>query len=254
VVEAVAYYKRAVDLDTEDAQTWGDYARAALDAGRTDEAKGAYELAASKASGDDAHIIRASALIGQGEIALVQGRLSEALRFFQSAQEIMDRAAKTDPNNAGCKRCLSVSYAKVGDIQSARGDLAGALQSFEHTIEMQSQLAKTDPDNAGSQRDLAVSYERVGEVLKAQGNMPGALKSFQDSFAIFERLAKAEPGDTGGQRDLSVSYRKVGGMLEKRGRVRALKPSRTAAIADRLAKTDPTTPDGSAISPSPIKG
>ena len=101
VAEAVAYYKRATDLDPDDAQTWDDYARAAQDAGHTDEAKAAFEQAALKASGEDAQSIRYWALNGQGDIAFAQGSLPEALRVYRSAQEAMDRLASADPNNAG---------------------------------------------------------------------------------------------------------------------------------------------------------
>ena len=46
--------------------------------------------------------------------------------------ELFERLAKADPNNAGWQRDLSVSYAKVGDVQVAQGDLAGALKSFTY--------------------------------------------------------------------------------------------------------------------------
>ena len=49
VLKAVSYFQRATRLDPSDAQTWDDYARAALDAGRTADAKTAFEQAALKA-------------------------------------------------------------------------------------------------------------------------------------------------------------------------------------------------------------
>ena len=45
VVKAVAYYQRATRLDPSDPETWDDYAQAVLDAGRTAEAKMAFEQA-----------------------------------------------------------------------------------------------------------------------------------------------------------------------------------------------------------------
>ena len=132
VAEAVAYYKRATDLDPDDADTWNDYARAAQDAGRTDEAKAAFEQAALKACGEDAESIRYWALNGQGDIALAQGSLPEALRIYRdSAQEAMDRLAKADPNNAQWQRDLSVCYVNVGDVLVAQGNLPEALKAFQ---------------------------------------------------------------------------------------------------------------------------
>jgi cytochrome c-type biogenesis protein CcmH/NrfG len=49
VAKAVAYYQRATRLDPSDAQTWDRLGRAALDAGRTAEAKAAFEQEALKA-------------------------------------------------------------------------------------------------------------------------------------------------------------------------------------------------------------
>ena len=134
VAEAVAYYKRATDLDPDDANTWSDYADAAQDAGRTDEAKAAFEQAALKALGEDAESIRYRALNGQGDIALAQGSLPEALHIYRNAQDAMDSLAKADPDNAGWQRDLSVSYNKVGDVLVAQGNLPEALKSFQGSL------------------------------------------------------------------------------------------------------------------------
>jgi len=49
VIKAVAYYQRATRLDPSDPEIWVEYARAALDAGRTGEAKVTFDQAALKA-------------------------------------------------------------------------------------------------------------------------------------------------------------------------------------------------------------
>jgi tetratricopeptide (TPR) repeat protein len=155
VAKALIYYKRAVNLDPGDAETWNAYARVAEDAGRTDEAKAAFEQAALKAVGDGVGEARYSAANGRGDIALAQGSLPEALRFYRSAQETMDRLAKADPN-AGWQRDLSVSYSKVGDVLVAQGNLPEAMKSFQGSLAIADRLAKADPNNTGWQRDLSV--------------------------------------------------------------------------------------------------
>ena len=130
VAKALAYYKQATDLDPDDAETWDAYARAAQDAGRTDEAKAAFAQAALKAQGDYADFTRYWATLGQGDIAFAQGSLAEARGLYETASAIADRLAKADPNNAGWQRDLSVSYSNVGDVRVAQGDLAGALENF----------------------------------------------------------------------------------------------------------------------------
>ena len=69
------------------------------------------------------------------------------------------RSSKSDPDNAGWQRDLSVSFNKVGDVQVAQGDLPAALKSFRDSLAIRDRLSKSDPDNAGWQRDLSVSFE-----------------------------------------------------------------------------------------------
>ncbi len=141
VFKAVAYYKRAVDLDPDDAQTWNAYAEAAQDAGSTDEAKAAFEQAALRASGETADEIRFWAANGRGDIAVAQGSLPEALRFYRSAQEPVTQLAVQGPDNAGWQRDLSVSYGKVGDVLVAQGNLPEALRSYLGSLAIADRLA-----------------------------------------------------------------------------------------------------------------
>ena len=69
VLKALGYYRRATKADPSDAEVWNAYAQAARDAGRTDEAKAAFEQAALKASGEGADEIRFWAANGRGDIA-----------------------------------------------------------------------------------------------------------------------------------------------------------------------------------------
>ena len=87
----------------------------------------------------------------------------------------------------------------------------------------------------------------------AQGNLAEALKWYRDSLAVrrADRLAKANPENADWQHNLSISYSKVGDVLMAQGNLaEALKWYRDGlAVADRLAKSTPKMPAGSAISP-----
>ena len=50
MVKAASHYKRVTELAPEDAPIWVDYGRVALDAGRTSEAKLAFEQATLRAN------------------------------------------------------------------------------------------------------------------------------------------------------------------------------------------------------------
>ena len=135
-----------------------------------------------------------------------QGDLAGALKRYKKKKEIISRLARTDPDNAGWQRDLSVSYNKIGDVQKSQGDLAAALESFKASHDIFERLARADPNNAGWQRDLSVSHNKIGDVQKAQGDLGQALKSYQADLAIAERLARADPQNAGWQRDLAWSY------------------------------------------------
>ena len=68
---------------------------------------------------------------------------------------IRERLAKSDPDNAGWQRDLSVSYERIGDALVAQGRLPEALQSYRDGLAISERLAKSNP----SKRRLA---ERPG--------------------------------------------------------------------------------------------
>ena len=61
-----------------------------------------------------------------GDLAVAQGDLAGALRYFTQDMAIAKRLAATDPANAAWQRDLSVSLINLGDLAVAQGNLAGA--------------------------------------------------------------------------------------------------------------------------------
>jgi tetratricopeptide (TPR) repeat protein len=217
VVKALAYYQRATRLDPSDPGTWDAYARVALDAGRTAEARTAFEQAVVKAQGSSNPRVRYWATLGLGDVAVAQGDLPGARRLYETALAIAEPVANVDPGNAGWQRDLSVSQQKIGDVLRAQGNLPAALESFKASHAIFERLAKADPGNVGSQRDLSVSQQKIGDVLRAQGNLTAALESFKASLSIRERLAKADPGNAGWQHDVASSLQRVGFVAAQQG-------------------------------------
>ena len=241
VLKALGYYRRATKLDPSDADLWNDYARAASDAGRTNEAKAAYEQGERAANASNNPRPRYWALLGLGNVARDQGDLPSARKIYGQASGIAETAARADPNDAQWQRDLSASYANIGDVQIAQGDLGGALENFKHMSEILDRLAKADPGNAGWQRDLLISYERLGDVYLAQGNLATALEQYRAILNRMVPIRDADPSNAELQRFTSVTLNKVGNVLVAQGNLpEALKSFQAdLAIADRLAKADP---------------
>lgn len=241
VLKAVAYFQRATRLDPSDAGTWHDYARAAMDAGRTSEAKAAFEQAVAHAGAAADARQRYWATLGLGDVARAQGSLPDALQHYQAAAAIAEPIAKADPENAGWQRDLSVSHIRIGDVLHSQGSLNGALERYRASLAIDERLAQADPRNAIWQNDLAVSQARIGDVLLAQGNLPGALAAFQAFLAIIKRLAKSDPGEVLWQANLSAAHHNIGEVLAKQGNFSAALAAYQASltIRKRLAKADP---------------
>jgi uncharacterized caspase-like protein/predicted negative regulator of RcsB-dependent stress response len=241
IAKALTYYERATRNDPEHAQTWDDYARAAVDAGRLDVAKAAFEQAALKARDANEPGVRYWATLGLGDVALAQGSLPSARRLYETAAAIAERLARSDPGNAGWQRDLSVSHNTIGDVLRAQGALTAALESYRASLAIVERLARSDPGNAGWQFDLGISNERIGDVLMAQGNLTEALQRFEAKREIISRLARSDPGNAGWQRDLSVSHNKIGDVLVDQGNLPAALESYRASLAirERLARSDP---------------
>ncbi|MGP0040026.1 MAG: caspase family protein, partial [Rhodomicrobium sp.] len=216
VAKAVSYLRRATHDDPDDAQTWEDLAEAAVEAGRSDEAKAAFEQASLKASGEGADEIRFWAANGSGDIALDQGSLPEALRLYRSAQEKIAQLSVRSPDNSGWQRDLSVSYNKVGDVLVAQGNLPEALKSFQGSLNIRDRLAKADPNNAGWQRDLAVSNERLGDMFAKEGKVSDAIAAFERALSIYETLT-TRLGDPQARVNSVVPLWRLGGMKGKAG-------------------------------------
>jgi tetratricopeptide (TPR) repeat protein len=240
VAKAVAYFQRATRLDPSDAETWNDYARAAVDAGRTDEAKVAFEQAIARAGAAGDARQRYWAMLGLGGVMLAQGSLLDGLRQFQAAAAVAEPIVMADPGNARWQRDLSVSQQRIGDAFFEQRNLPAALDAYRADFAIAERLAKADPDNALWQHDLSSSLERMGDVLHIQGNLPASLDAYQACLAIEERFAKADPGNAQWQRDLSGSHDNIGDVLADQGNLPAALAAYQASLAirERLTKAD----------------
>src|SRR5262245_26803082 len=121
VIKAVSYYQRATRLDPADPQTWDALARVALDAGRSADAKMAFEQAAGKAKDSNNPRLHYWAMLDLGDVAALQGKLSEARQLYDVAVEIAKPIAKADPGNVGWQRDLASSHTRIGDVLRDQG-------------------------------------------------------------------------------------------------------------------------------------
>jgi tetratricopeptide (TPR) repeat protein len=240
VTKAVSFYRKALAVDSDDADTARLLGRALMLSGDLKGAEGAFSksfnAAITKGDSRDEMIAKA----GLGDVFKEMGRLDAAYEAYSAALHVSLRRLGADPTNTECQHDVSVTHDRIGEVLMARGDRAGALTAYRNALPINEALAELNPANSSWQHGLSVDHDRIGEVLMAQGDGAGALTAYRKALAIRQDLAVRKPANTTWQRDLFVSYNKIGGMLLARGDgAGALTASRKAlAIAKALAESD----------------
>jgi tetratricopeptide (TPR) repeat protein len=248
VVEAADNYKEAVQLDPADAQTWVDYGLAAREAGRTDEARAAFEQADVKARASNDLMVRYRAALRLGDMT---ERETEE-RYYRAALALAEEAAKTDPDNTAWQRALSVVHCRIGSMllrqdlrrasYSGQGPHPAALESYHVCLALVDRLAGADPSNSELQRNLATTHIEIGTVLRWQGDYAAALASYQAALSIAERRGKIDPGNDEWRPLLLLVHGEIGHVREEQGDLAEALASMqtTLAISEELAQSDPS--------------
>jgi tetratricopeptide (TPR) repeat protein len=128
-----------------------------------------------------------------GDLWVLLGDLSAAMRSFGRAHELILAAAERDPANTGYQRELLVSHNRFGDVLVVQGDGPGALLAYRKGMEIAEALVALDPANTGWQRDLSVSQEGIGDVLVAEGDGAGAIWAYRNGLEIVDAVARRDP-------------------------------------------------------------
>jgi tetratricopeptide (TPR) repeat protein len=243
IAEAADHYKQAAHLDPDDAQTWIDYGNAASDAGRTDEAKSAFEQADARARASRDVLVQIRAARGLASVAMFQSKHAVMEERQRAALALAEAASRGEPGNSVWQRQLSISHGELGRILGDRNDLPAALEHTQTSLVIAKRLVEEDPADGERQEDLARAHDRMGDVQKAQGDLAGALSSHQAELAIGERFNKAAPDKTEWLQLMWGAHVSIGDahLVSRHDLVAALGSFREAlAIARRLAEIDPT--------------
>jgi tetratricopeptide (TPR) repeat protein len=176
-----------------------------------------------------------------GDLAVTQGDLAGALRYFNQDLAIAERLSAGDPSNAAWQRDLSVSLNYLGNIAVAQGNVDEAKRYYTENKSIAERLSASAPSNAAWQRDLWMSNGKLGDLATAQGDIPAALRFWTKANDITQRLAASDPANAAWQRDLSVSLDRLGDLAMAQGDLaRALRSfSESKSIRERLAAGDP---------------
>jgi tetratricopeptide (TPR) repeat protein len=142
---------------------------------------------------------------GYANILRSEGKLDEAIKYFEQNLEIHQTALAANPNDEMTQIALSTTHIGLGDSLRARGELGHALKCFEKSLEVRKALAESKPSDVSRQHNLSQSYDRVGEALQASGKINDSLEAFKASDEIFQRLARYDQNNANWKRNYSVT-------------------------------------------------
>ncbi len=155
--DAIDAYKRAADLDPEDAHNLAALAQALLNDNQLDEALKQYRQLA------DADPEDASTIVHISEILRRQGKYEEALTTIK-------KAVKKDPDS------LEAGY-NEGLLLDVLGRYDEAAQVYEHMVDLTSHA--NGAYTADEKNNRAIFLERLGAVYHEQNKVEEAITAYQ---------------------------------------------------------------------------
>ncbi len=155
--DAIAAYKRAADLDPEDAHNLGALAQALLNDNQLDEALKIYRQIADADPEDSSNLVHIS------EILRRQGKYDEALAAVK-------KAVKKDPDS------LEAGY-NEGLLLDVLGRYDESAQVYEHMVDLTSHA--NGAYTADEKNNRAIFLERLGAVYHEQNKVDESIAAYQ---------------------------------------------------------------------------
>ncbi len=181
--DAIAAYKRAADVDPEDAHTVGTLAQALLNDGQLDEALKEYKLLADADPADASNVIHIS------EIQRRQGKYEDALTTIR-------KALKKDPDS------LEAGY-NEGLLLDVLGRYDESSHVYEHMVELTSHANGAYTTEEKNNR--AIFLERLGSVYHEQNKVDEAIATYQKMIDLGgEQAQRGHQGQVDTYRDAKM--------------------------------------------------
>jgi tetratricopeptide (TPR) repeat protein len=217
VTKAETFYRRALALEPEDAETNRLLGQALMLVGNLAGARVAFSESLRIAAVQEDPRGEMAALGGLGDVRVAQGDSPGALAEYRKVLQIAEALVVRDPTNTQWQCDLSVCHERMGNVLMMQGDAPGALAAYCKALRTREAQTVCDAAAPQRQRELSVNHEKIGDALTAQGDGPGALAEYRKVLQTREALAVHDPANTQWQRDLSVIHEKIGDVLMAQG-------------------------------------
>ncbi|MFZ4802179.1 MAG: ankyrin repeat domain-containing protein [Chlorobium sp.] len=130
-----------------------------------------------------------------GNVADAEGRLDDALGFYQDVVSKRTSELTSWPNDRQGHYRLSTAHKNLGDVYRKLGQFGESAVYYHKALALIQRMIDVDPDNTLWCCESAVLYSRVGSICIDQQQFDDAMTYFNDSVCIFDRLIKCNPGN-----------------------------------------------------------
>ena len=148
-----------------------------------------------------------------GQMALQEGKASEAEGHLETALKTFRTAKSTKPDYAYAGVRLGQAYQALGELAERSRNPAVARRVFEHAHENYRQVIEAHPDMAPAYTALGSLYEQQGDKQQAIGNYKRALVARAQYAAPYARLGSLLKDEDS---TLAAQYDKSYQILKKR--------------------------------------
>ena len=226
--EARQILEQAVQQDPERTRGFNELGGAYLDQAKLERSQGNTEAARSLLEKARKAFARSSELSDQGQggadqksvllanqgdvqlilgqMALQEGKASEAERHLETALKTFRTAKSTKPNYAYAGVRLGQAYQTLGKLAEDSGNAAVAKRVIAHAHENYRQVIQAHPDMAPAYAALGSLYEQQRDKQKAIGNYKRAVAAraqYATPYSRLSTLLKDEDSNLAAQYDKS---------------------------------------------------
>jgi len=190
---ALHNYRRATQLDPDDAGGWNQLGHLLKRVGDLDEAIAAYSkvLALGETHQDQAEI--AMAYGNLGTIYYTRGELDKAVEFYQKGLAINERM--------GNQKGMAAKYGNLGNVYQTRGEMDKAVEFHQKALNID--------ESMGNQQGMAEDYGNLGNVYQTHGELDKAVEFHQKALNIDESM--------GNQQGMAEDYGNLGNVYQTHG-------------------------------------
>ncbi|KRA84457.1 toll/interleukin-1 receptor domain-containing protein [Altererythrobacter sp. Root672] len=131
-----------------------------------------------------------------GVLELDDGRLPQALGYFQKAQLASERLREKSADKREQTYLIAQALAWKADVRRKMLDPSGALVDRMQEVKLYNEVLAADPKNSEIRQSLYLAWLRIAELHLEAGEPAKALKFADASFEALQALQRGDPSNS----------------------------------------------------------